>query len=201
MKKRVTKCMQKNIIYVKIIHTQHPRNNVWMETQNGSCESSDCHDYRGFSFPLFVYLDIPKHRLPCVIVNYFTGENKSCWGKWEPVLADVDIRAQERVSSQWMKDLNPGQTLRFRSHHQWCSRKTKARLSLKDLTDFIFLGSKISEDSDCSHEIKRCLFIGRKAMTNLDSVLKSRGITLPTKVYIVKGMVFPVVMYWNYSSV
>ena len=61
--------------------------------------------------------------------------------------------------------------------------------------DFIFLGSKITVDSDCSHEIKRQLFLGRKAMTNLDSMLKVRDITLPTKVHIVKAMVFPVVMY------
>ena len=63
------------------------------------------------------------------------------------------------------------------------------------MTDFIFLGSKITADSDCSHEIKRCLLLGRKAMTNLDSLLKSRDITLPTKVRLVKAMVFPVVMY------
>ena len=61
--------------------------------------------------------------------------------------------------------------------------------------DFIFLSSKITEDGDCSHEIKRCLFLGRKAMTNLDSILKSRDIILPTKVHLVKAMVFPVVMY------
>ena len=63
------------------------------------------------------------------------------------------------------------------------------------VTDFIFLGSKINVDGDCSHEIKRRLLLGRKAMTNLDSILKSRDITLPTKVHIVKAMVFPVVMY------
>ena len=61
--------------------------------------------------------------------------------------------------------------------------------------DFIFLDSKITVDSDCSHEIKRCLLLGRKAMTNPDSILKSRDITLPTKVHLVKTMVFPVVMY------
>ena len=61
--------------------------------------------------------------------------------------------------------------------------------------DFIFLGSKITADGDCSHEIKRCLFLGRKAMTNIDSILKSKCITLLTKVHIVKAMVFPVVMY------
>ena len=63
------------------------------------------------------------------------------------------------------------------------------------MADFIFLGSKISADDDCSHEIKRHLLLGRKALTNLDSILKSRDITLPTKVYLVKAMVFPVVMY------
>ena len=63
------------------------------------------------------------------------------------------------------------------------------------VADFIFLGSKIAADGDCSHEIKRCLLLGRKVMTNLDSIFKSRDITLPTKVRLVKAMVFPVVMY------
>ena len=63
------------------------------------------------------------------------------------------------------------------------------------VSDFIFLGSEITEDGDCSHEIKRCLLLGRKVMTNLDSILKSRDITLPTKIHLVKAMVFPVVMY------
>ena len=63
------------------------------------------------------------------------------------------------------------------------------------MSDFIFLGSKITVDGDCSHEIKRCLLLGRKVMTNLDSILKSRDITLPTKVHLVKAMIFPVVMY------
>ena len=66
---------------------------------------------------------------------------------------------------------------------------------METVTDFIFLGSKISADGDCSHEIKRCLFLGKKVMTNLDSIIKSRDITLPTKVHLVKAMVFPVVMY------
>ena len=63
------------------------------------------------------------------------------------------------------------------------------------MTDFIFLGSKITTDGDCSHEIKRCLLLGRKVMTNLDSIFKRRDITLPTKVRLVKATVFPVVMY------
>ena len=66
---------------------------------------------------------------------------------------------------------------------------------METVTDFIFLGSKITVDGDSSHEVKRCLFLGRKAMTNLDSILKSRAITLLTKVHIVKTMVFPVVLY------
>ena len=77
------------------------------------------------------------------------------------------------------------------SHHfmanRWGNNET--------VTDFIFWGSKITADGDCSHEIKRCLLFGRKAMTNLDSILKSRDITLPTKVRLVKAMVFLVVMY------
>ena len=67
--------------------------------------------------------------------------------------------------------------------------------TMEKVTDFIFLGSKITADGDCSHEIKRCWFLGRKAMTNLDSILKSRDIILPTKVHLVKATVFPVVMY------
>ena len=67
--------------------------------------------------------------------------------------------------------------------------------TMETVRDFIFLGSKITAGGDCSHEIKRHLFLGRKVMTNLDSILKSRDITLPTKVHLVKAMVFPVVMY------
>ena len=67
--------------------------------------------------------------------------------------------------------------------------------TVETVSDFIFLGSKITADGDCSHEIKRCLLLGRKVMTNLDSILKSREVTLPTKFCLVKAMVFPVVMY------
>ena len=69
------------------------------------------------------------------------------------------------------------------------------QIDVETMADFIFLGSKITADGDCSHEIKRCLLLGRKVTTNLDSILKSRNITLPTKVCLVKAMVFPVVMY------
>ena len=71
--------------------------------------------------------------------------------------------------------------------------------TMETVTDFIFLGSKITENDDCSHEIKRCLLLGRKAMTNLDSILKTTDITLLTKVCLVKAMVFPIVMY-GYES-
>ena len=71
--------------------------------------------------------------------------------------------------------------------------------TMETVTDFFFLGSKITADGDCSHEIKRSLLFGRKVMTNLDNILKSRDITLPTKVCLVKAMVFPVVMY-GYES-
>ena len=67
--------------------------------------------------------------------------------------------------------------------------------TVETVSDFIFLGSKITVDGDCSHEIKRCLLLGRKVMTNIDSMLKSRDITLSTKVHLVKAMVFPLVMY------
>ena len=67
--------------------------------------------------------------------------------------------------------------------------------TMETVTDYIFLSSKITVDGDCNHEIKRCLFLGKKAMINLDSILKSRDITLPTKVHLVKTTVFPVVMY------
>ena len=67
--------------------------------------------------------------------------------------------------------------------------------TVETVTDFIFLGSKVTADGDCSHEMKRCLLLGRKVMTNLDSILKSGDITLSTKVLLVKAMVFPVVMY------
>ena len=66
---------------------------------------------------------------------------------------------------------------------------------METVADFIFLGSKVTADGDCSHEIKRCLLLGRKVMTNVDSILKNRDITLPTKARLVKAMVFPIVMY------
>ena len=77
---------------------------------------------------------------------------------------------------------------------------TSWQIDGETVSDFIFLSSKITADGDCSHEIKRCLLLGRKVMTNLDSILKSRDITLPTKVRLVKAMVFPIVMYVRCES-
>ena len=79
----------------------------------------------------------------------------------------------------------------IQSHHFMANRWEKVEI----VTDFTFLGSRITVDSDCSNEMRRRLLLGRKAMTNLDNVLKSRDVTLPTKVHIVKAMIFPIVMY------
>ena len=76
-----------------------------------------------------------------------------------------------------------------------CGSITSWEIDGETVSDFIFLGSEITEDGDCSHEIKRCLLLGRKVMTNLDSILKSRDVILPTNVHLVKAMVFPMVMY------
>ena len=80
-------------------------------------------------------------------------------------------------------------------HGIWSTSWQRDGETMETVTDFILLGSKITMDDHCSHEIKRCLLLGRKAMANLDSILKSRDITLPTKVHLVKTMVFPIVKY------
>ena len=111
--------------------------------------------------------------------------------------------SEEKLKSLWMKVKEESEKTGLRLNIQ----KTKVIASspntswqiegekVQTVTDFIFFGSKITADGDCSHEIKRCLLLGRKVMTNLDSILKSRDITLQTKVHLVKAMVFPVVMY------
>ena len=107
---------------------------------------------------------------------------------------------EEKVKSLLMKVKEKSEKVGLKL----CIQKTKIMASGpitsweidgETVSDFIFLGSKITADGDSSHEIKRCLLLGRKVMTNLDSILKSRDITLPTKVHLVKAMVFPVVMY------
>ena len=98
--------------------------------------------------------------------------------------------------TQWSPErpLPPPVSLASQSHHEKPPEVIDGE-TVETVSDFIFWGSKITADDDCSHEIKRCLLLGRKVMTNLDSILKSRDITLPTKVRLVKAMVFPVVMY------
>ena len=111
---------------------------------------------------------------------------------------DTTLMAEsEELKSLWMKVKEEGE----KSGLKFNIQKTKIITSwqidgeiVETVTDLIFLGSKITVDGDCSHEIKRCLLLGRKTMTNLDSILKSRDIVLPTKVCLVKAMVFPVVM-------
>ena len=105
----------------------------------------------------------------------------------------IDLEGLEGKSGfySWLKTQHPkNEDHGIWFHHLMANRWGNNRNS----ADFIFLGSKITVDGDCSHEIKRRLLLGRKAMTNLDSILKSRDITLPTKVRLVKAMVFPVVM-------
>ena len=108
--------------------------------------------------------------------------------------------SEEELKSLWMKVKEKGKKVGLKLNIQ----KTKImasglitswQIAGETVANFIFLGSKITSDGDCSHEIKRCLLLGRKVMTNLDSILKSRDITLPTKVHLVKAMVFPIVMY------
>ena len=111
--------------------------------------------------------------------------------------------SEEDLKSLWMKVKEESEKVRLKLNIQ----KTKIMASgpitswqidgetVNTVADFIFWGSKITADSDCSHEIKRRLLLGRKVMTNLDSILKTRDTTLPTKVHLVKAMVFPVVMY------
>ena len=107
---------------------------------------------------------------------------------------------EEELKSLWIKvkeeSENVGLKLNIRKTKIMASGPiTSWQIDGETVADFIFLGSKITADGDCSHEIKRCLLLGRKVMTNLDSLLKSRDITLPTKVCLVKAMDFPVVMY------
>ena len=122
------------------------------------------------------------------------------------------VESKEELKSLLMKVKEDSEKASFKLNIQ----KTKIMASspvtsrqldgdaMETVTDFIFLGSRITADGDCSHEIKRGLLLGRKAMTNLDSILKNRDITLPTKVRLVKAMVFPVVMYgcesWTIES-
>ena len=110
----------------------------------------------------------------------------------EEELKSISVRVKEDSEKAGLK-LNI-QKMKIMASHPITSWQIDGE-TMETVTDFISLGSKITADGDCSHEIKRCLLLGRKATTNLDRVLKSRDITLPTKVHLVKAMVFPVVKY------
>ena len=109
----------------------------------------------------------------------------------------------EELKSLWMQVKEESEKVGLKLNIQKTRIKASSPITswqidgetMETVRDFIFLGSKITADGDCSHEIKRCLLLGRKVMTNLDSILKSRDITSPTKVYLVKAMVFPVVVH------
>ena len=113
-------------------------------------------------------------------------------------MADTEEELQSllmKVKESWLKTQHSKNEDQVPSFHLLPRHGKIDGEKVETVADFIFLGSKITADGDCSHEIKRRLFFGRKAMTNLDSVLKSRDITLPTKVCIVKAMFYPVVKY------
>ena len=111
--------------------------------------------------------------------------------------------SEEELKSLWMKVKEENEKVGLKHNIQKTMIMASGPITswqidgetVETVADFVFLGSKIIVDGDCSHEIKRCLLLGRKVMTSLDSILKSRGITLPTKVRLVKAIVFPVIMY------
>ena len=110
----------------------------------------------------------------------------------EEELKSLLMKVKEESEKDGLKlNFQKTKIMAFGSITSWQTDEGK----METVTDFIFLGSKINADGDCSHEIKRCLLLGRKVMTNLDSILRSRDITWPTKVRLVKAMVFPLVMY------
>ena len=136
---------------------------------------------------------------------YLPWSDRTSWRrKWQPtpVLLPGESHGGKSLvgySSWGRKESDTTEWLHFTSLYFWVLFSVpliyESGETMETMTDVIFLGSKITADGDCSHEIKRCLLLGRKATTNLDSILKSRDIILPTKVHLVKAMFFPVVMY------
>ena len=119
-------------------------------------------------------------------------DSGSWWWTGRPSM--LWFMGSQRVKHDWVTELNSKhQSLGY--IHYCVKLKDVTGKTVETVANFILLGSKITADGDCSHEIKRCLLLGRKVMTNLDSILKSRDITLSTKIHLIKAMVFPVVMY------
>ena len=139
--------------------------------------------------------------------GWSTSRNQDCWETYQQPQICIWHHPYCRKQRRSEEPLDERERGEFKAGLKLNIQKTKIMASgpitswqidgetMQTVTNFIFLDSKITADGDCSHEIKRHLLLGRKAMTNLDSILKSRGITLPTKVRLVKAMVFPVVMY------
>ena len=127
-----------------------------------------------------------------IINNLRYADNTTLMAESEEELKSLLMKVKEESEKVGLK-LNIQKT-KIMASGPTTSRQIDGE-AMETVTDFIFLGSKITADGDCSHEIKRCLLLGREYMTNLDSILKSRDITLPTQVRLVKAMVFPVVMY------
>ena len=125
------------------------------------------------------------------INNLRYADDTALMAESEEELKSLFMKVKEQSGKSWLK----AQHSENEDHGIWSHHFMANRWGNNGKSDFIFLGSKITEDCDCSHEIKRCLLLGRKVMTNLDSIFKSRDITLPTKVHLVKSVVFPVVMY------
>ena len=141
-------------------------------------------------------LDWMKHKLESRLLgeinNLRHADDTNLMAKSQEELKSLLMKVKEESEKAGLK-LNIQKTKKMA-----CGPLTSWQIdgeTMETVTDFIFLGSKITEDGDCSHEIKRRLLLGRKVMTNLDSMFKSGDITLPTKVHLVKAMVFPVVMY------
>ena len=125
------------------------------------------------------------------INNLRSADDTTLMAESEEELKSLLMKVKEESGKCWLKaQHSENKDHGMRSHHFMGNRET-----VETVSDFIFLGSQITADGDCSHEIKRRLLFGRKVMTNLDSIFKSKDITLPTKVHLVKAMVFPVVMY------
>ena len=143
------------------------------------------------------------HHAKCQ-AGWSTSWNQDCWEKYESPEICRWYHPYGRKRRRPKELLDEGKRGESQSSLKTQHSKSKIlaygsitslQIDGETVRDFIFLGSKITADGDCSHEIKKCLLLGRKAMTKLDSVLKSRGITWPTNVHIVKAMIFPVVVY------
>ena len=164
-----------------------------MDNQEGLLYSRE--NYIQYSIKTIVERNIKKEYI-CVCVYIYIciniTESLCCTAESKEELKSLLMKVKEESKKAGLK-LNI-QKIKIMASRPITSQQIDEE-TMETVTDFIFLGSKITADGDCSHKIKRHLLLGRKAMTNLDSILKSRDITLPTKVHPIKAMVFPVVMY------